>query len=196
MFTQSLARIVSALMFCALSPAALAQWTINSDLSRLSFVSMKATHIAEVHKFSRFSGGLDENGNIDIEVNLASLETLIPIRNERMLEFLFETASFPTATITGRIDPNAINALKPGEVAILAVETMVTLKQRNTPITTEVLVSKHSDRVVVTSLQPIVLNTSALGLDDGVEKLRELAGLPSISQSVPVSLVMTFDAGA
>jgi hypothetical protein len=31
-------------------------------------------------------------------------------------------------------------------------------------------------------------------LSEGVEKLRELAGLPSISQSVPVSLVMTFDA--
>lgn len=195
MLTQPLVRILSALLLCTLTPVAFAQWTINSDLSRLSFVSVKATHIAEVHKFSHFEGGLADNGSINVEINLASLDTLIPIRNERMLEFLFDAATYPTAKITGRVDPAAIKALKSGEVAILAVEVMVTLKDRQTPITTEVLVSKHDKRVVVTSLQPIVLNTSSLGLTAGVEKLRELAGLPSISQSVPVSLVMTFDAG-
>ena len=195
MLTQSLVRLFTALLLCTTTPAALAQWTINSDLSRLSFVSMKATHIAEVHKFTQFEGGLADNGAINIEINLASLDTLIPIRNERMLEFLFEAATYPTVTITGRVDPMAVKALKSGEVAILAVEAMVTLKDSQTPITTEVLVSKHDNRVVVTSLQPIVLNTSSLGLSEGVEKLQALAGLPSISQSVPVSLVMTFDAG-
>jgi hypothetical protein len=63
------------------------------------------------------------------------------------------------------------------------------------PITTEVLVSKHSDYVVVANLQPIVLNTASLGLGDGVEKLRELAGLPNITQAVPVTFVITFDNG-
>jgi hypothetical protein len=195
MLTQPLVRILAALLLCTLTPVAFAQWTINSDLSRLSFVSVKATHIAEVHKFSQFEGGLADNGTINVEINLASLDTLIPIRNERILEFLFDAATYPTATITGRVDPAAIKALKSGEVAILAVEVMVTLKESQTPITTEVLVSKHDKRVVVTSLQPVVLNTSSLGLTAGVEKLRELAGLPNISQSVPVSLVMTFDAG-
>lgn len=155
---------------------------------------MKATHIAEVHKFSKFSGGLADSGAIDVEINLASLDTLIPIRNERMLEFLFEAATYPTATISGQVDPAAIKALQSGEVAILAIEAMVTIKDSQTPVTTEVLVSRHDNRVVVTSLQPVVLNTASLGLSAGVEKLRELAGLPSISQSVPVSLVMTFDA--
>jgi polyisoprenoid-binding protein YceI len=194
MLNQPLARLFTVLLLCATAPAALANWTVNSDLSRLSFVSMKATHIAEVHKFSRFAGGLADSGAIDVEINLASLDTLIPIRNERMLEFLFEAATYPTATISGQIDPAAIKALQSGEVAILAIEAMVTIKDSQTPVTTEVLVSKHDSRVVVTSLQPVVLNTTSLGLSEGVEKLRELAGLPSISQSVPVSLVMTFDA--
>ena len=195
MFTEMLARIFIALLLCAVTPTALAQWNINSDLSRVSFVSVKATHIAEVHHFSKFSGGLADNGTIDININLASLETFIPIRNERMLEFLFETVSYPSAKITGHVDPAAMKNLSPGEVTIMDVEAVVTLRDRQTPVTTEVLVSKHEGRVVVSTLQPIVLNSSALGLADGVEKLRELAGLPNISQSVPVSLVLTFDTG-
>ena len=194
MLIQPLARLFTVLLLCTSAPAAFANWTVNSDLSRLSFVSMKATHIAEVHRFSTFAGGLADSGAIDVEINLASLDTLIPIRNDRMLEFLFEAATYPTATISGQVDPAAIKALKSGEVAILAIEAMVTIKDSQIPITTEVLVSKHASRVVVASLQPIVLNTASLGLSEGVEKLRELAGLPSISQSVPVSLVMTFDA--
>ena len=195
MFTQPLAKLLTAVILSAAAPATWAQWSVNNDLSRLSFISVKATHIAEVHKFSRLSGGIADNGKVAVDIELASIDTLIPIRNERMLEFLFDAANFPKASIHAQLDPTGLNKLAVGEVTIMALEATLTVKERQMPITTEVLVSKHSDYVVVANLQPIVLNTASLGLGDGVEKLRELAGLPNITQAVPVTFVITFDNG-
>jgi hypothetical protein len=39
----------------------------------------------------------------------------------------------------------------------------------------------------------VIVNAANLGLADGLEKLREIAGLPSISKAVPVSFVLVFE---
>ena len=46
--------------------------------------------------------------------------------------------------------------------------------------------------VSVTTVAPIVVNANALELVTGIEALREVAGLPSISYSVPVTFSLTF----
>ena len=50
---------------------------------------------------------------------------------------------------------------------------------------------RSGDRLLVTSSQPVVVDAGALGLDEGVERLREIAGLPSITPAVPVSFRLT-----
>ena len=40
-----------------------------------------------------------------------------------------------------------------------------------------------------------IINADAVSLADGVEQLREIAGLPSISKAVPVSFVLQFVGG-
>ena len=75
----------------ALSAAASAQWSLDLDNSQLSFVTVKAEHIAEVHSFSRLEGQIDAAGNARISIDLSSVETGIAIRNERMQSMLFET---------------------------------------------------------------------------------------------------------
>lgn len=184
--------IVSAALL-TLSTGAFADWTLNNDLSRLSFISIKATDIGEVHKFTQLSGKIGVDGSAAVIINLASADTLIPARDERMREFLFETEIFPSAEITVALDGESLNILRIGEVQIMAIEANLEIKDKQIPITAEVLVSKVGhDTLVVTALQPIMMTAAALGLSDGVEKLRELAGLPSISQAVPVNFVFTF----
>jgi hypothetical protein len=46
--------------------------------------------------------------------------------------------------------------------------------------------------VMVASTKPLVIDAAKFGMSDGVEKLREIAGLDSISNAVPVNFVMTF----
>jgi len=47
-------------------------------------------------------------------------------------------------------------------------------------------------KLVVSSMKPIIINAQRFALVDGVKKLQELAGLPSISNAVPLSFVLSF----
>ena len=76
-----------------LSPATWADWTLDNAGSRLSFVSIKATNVAEVHTFDALSGSVGGDGHARVVIQLASVNTLIPIRDERMREMLFQTAT-------------------------------------------------------------------------------------------------------
>jgi hypothetical protein len=48
---------------------------------------------------------------------------------------------------------------------------------------------------MVAATKPLIVDATKFGLSDGIEKLREIAGLSSISHAVPVTFVMTFVAG-
>lgn len=177
----------------SVSGEAAAAWTLNNDLSRLSFVSIKATDIGEVHKFTQLSGGITD-GKVSVSINLASVDTLIPIRDERMQKVLFETEIFPSAEISAAINQKTLEELAAGSVATLAVEANLALKGQTVPLTAQLLAVRAAEnKVVIASLQPVLLTAAATGLSDGVEKLREIAGLPNISQAVPVSFVLTFE---
>jgi hypothetical protein len=50
----------------------------------------------------------------------------------------------------------------------------------------------NDSTVMVASSQPLIVDAAKFGMSEGVEKLREIAGLASISNAVPVTFVMTF----
>ena len=62
-------------------------------------------------------------------------------------------------------------------------------------LTIEMTVARLSEsRVMAVSQKPMIVNASQVGLLEGVERLRAVAGLPTISPAVPVTFVLTFDA--
>ena len=171
-----------------------AEWTLDNDSSRISFVSTKAGSAAEVHGFEAVDGRVDENGRATITIDLNSVNTAVPIRDERMRTLLFETAENPTATLAANVDMSAVNALEPGQEAAMVAEGRLMLRGMVVSLTIDMAVARLSDtRVLVASRKPLVINAGQLGLLDGVEKLREVVGLPSISPAVPVSFVLAFD---
>ena len=61
------------------------------------------------------------------------------------------------------------------------------------PSTSPMAIARLSDsRVLVSSLKPVIVNAGVFDLANGIEELRELAGLPAISKAVPVSFVLMF----
>jgi len=52
-------------------------------------------------------------------------------------------------------------------------------------------VGDHS--LLVTTNRPVIVNAWEFALGEGVEALRAIAGLDSISMGVPVSFVLAFD---
>jgi polyisoprenoid-binding protein YceI len=171
-----------------------ADWTLANDESRISFVTTKAGQIAEVHRFHSVDGMIDDAGNVRVTIDLSSVDTLIPIRDERMRDILFEVAQFPEATLTGKVDMAVLDGLADGETTTVGVEGALAMHGETLSLTLEFHVARLSgSRVVASTLQPVVVNASQVALVEGVEELREIAGLPSISPAVPVTAVLTFN---
>ena len=177
-----------------LAAPAHADWKLANDTSRVSFVTTKAGQIAEAHTFHSLSGMIDGSGNVTVDIDLTSVDTMIPVRDERMREVLFQTGQFPKATLTAKVDADAIADMRDGQAHEMSVDGMLAMHGKTLPVTLDVLVSKlRRTRIVVATMKPVIVTAAQLDLADGVEELRNLAGLPSISPAVPVSVVLTFD---
>lgn len=180
----------------ALASQAQADWTLDNSGSQLAFISTKAMDVAEVHTFSELSGSVGSDGHARVVIQLASVDTLIPIRDERMREVLFQTELFPTATVDARLDIARLQQLPVSTSEVLTTEILLNLGESQQPLIAELMITRvAADRILVTTLKPLVVNAAMLDLTDEVEALREIAGLPSISKAVPVTFVLQFVAG-
>jgi len=178
-----------------LAGAANAAWTLNNDASRLSFISIKKDTVAEVHKFTHLSGSVDDEGGVDVTIQLASVDTAVPIRDERMRDILFQTNLFPTASVTAKVDPAEFTGLVAGQFRNTETEITVSLHGESKQYKAAVSVVKlRGGSLMVSSVYPIIVNAGDFELAKGVEELRKLADLPAISTAVPVSLLLVFDA--
>jgi len=173
--------------------SALAGWSMDPERSHLAFMSIKAKDVAEVHSFTEMAGSIADDGQVTVSMMLDSVETLIPIRNERMREFLFDTTDYKDATLTAKVDPAVIADMKPGDIAQVTAEGTLSMHGATQPMVLNMQAAKVADgTVMVASTKPLVIDAANFGMSDGVEKLREIAGLDSISNAVPVIFVMTF----
>ena len=183
-------RIAAMFATLAVSPA-YADWVLDNDASRLSYVTTKANVAAEVKHFSQLTGEIGAGGSATVTIDLDSVDTAVEIRDGRMREILFETDEFPTATITAKIDPELLNSAAPGSISVVMAEAIVNLRGMDVSMTFEATVVRLDDQnLLVTATKPVIVNASQFGLLDGIEKLREIAGLPSISPAGPVSFVL------
>lgn len=187
-----LAALVSSVLFVS---AAQAHWSLDNEASSLSFVTVKAEHVAEAHSFDRLSGTIGDNGDVEITIELASVNTMIQIRNERMQEMLFETNMFPEATISGSIDLDALTDMDAGASTARQIDFELSLHGQSVALAADVQITRTGEGVVVSTLKPIIVMSDAFALTAGVEKLREVAGLPSISRAGPVSFTVVFEQG-
>lgn len=171
----------------------LGAWTLENEASQVSFVSVKAGDAGEVHRFTQMSGVLADNGNASVIIQLASVDTLIPLRDERMREMLFQTELFPTASLSASIDMDVLNAIEPGESIDINANLRLDLRNQHVELPAEMIVARLGNRkLMVSSRKPVIVNAASVDLVDGIEALREVANLPSISKAVPVSFVLTF----
>ena len=175
--------------------SAQAHWSLDNQASTLSFVTVKADHVAEVHTFDVMSGTIGDAGELEISIELASVNTLIPIRNERMQAMLFETSLFPDATISASVDIEALAGLAAGATQMLQVEFTLAMHGNSKSYMADVLVSRLQGGIVASTVKPIIVTADSYGFVTGVEALREVAGLPSISRAVPVSFTVVFNQG-
>ncbi|MCR3835301.1 DUF2846 domain-containing protein [Pseudomonas aeruginosa] len=71
-----------------------AAWYLDYESSRLSFISTKNATLSEVGRFLVMHGKVDDKGQARLRVELDSVSTDIPLRDERIREHQFETGSY------------------------------------------------------------------------------------------------------
>ncbi|WOE73893.1 YceI family protein [Alterisphingorhabdus coralli] len=168
-------------------------WTLVPESSQIAFVSIKAGNVGEAHSFKTESGVVDGTGKAEISIDLSSVDTAVDIRDERMREFLFQVDQFPSATITAQIDPETMKTLDIGEQQIASTELSLSLHGIEADFDSDLAVTRISEnRVLVETTKPVIIDATQFALGDGLEKLRELAELPSISPAVPVTATLIF----
>lgn len=175
------------------APVIEGDWALDPAGSRLSYVSIKAGEVAEANRFEALSGSVAADGTASLDIDLASVETGVDIRNERMREIFFAVTDNPKAIVTAKLDPAAFAGLAVGQSLTRPLKANVTIKGASSDVETEVLVTRVADdRVTVVPTAPVIITTDMFELTDELGELRALAQLPSITPAVPVTFSLAF----
>lgn len=168
-------------------------WTLDGAASTVAFGSIKKDKIGESHHFSGLSGTV-KGGDVTVEIDLSSVETWIDKRNVRMVEHVFKNA--PTAVLSAKIDAAALDGLAVGDMSEIEIAGSLLLGSIEVPIETDMIVVRLSEkRVMAVTAEMIWVSTADAGIDGGVDMLQQLAKLPSITRTFPVTLRLVFDHG-
>jgi hypothetical protein len=169
------------------------EWVVDTKNSHVGFASVKNKTIAENHRLTGLTGSVGSDGEALVNIDLATVETLVPIRNERIREILFDVANFPSATIQTKLDMDQINSISSGETEGLRIPLSIGLKSIKISKSVMVNVVRSGENIYdVASADPIMIRASDFSLLDGVKTLKEMAGLQSIEPVVPVTFNLRF----
>lgn len=178
------------------SMSAQAAWQLDVESSRLTFVTTKVTNVAEVNRFRSLRGSVSDGGKVQLQVLLETVDSGIPLRDERLRKQLFEVDKFASAQISAQLDIAPLLTLASGAQMELRLPLTVSLHGHSQAYSSELLVTRLDDRrFQVVTLAPLVLNAEDFGLAEGIAALRQLSGLKNISLAVPVSAVLIFTDG-
>jgi polyisoprenoid-binding protein YceI len=178
-----------------LSGAAQADWALDGAASSFYYVTSKAAAISEVNTFSGLSGAIADDGTATLKIDLASVNTAIEIRDQRMREIAFRVSEFPSAEVSVKVDTAALDAMAPGTLAARSTYTAsVSLHGVTKELSADLqLVKLDADTVLVQLARPLLVAAGDFGLAEGVEELRTIANLPSINPQVVVDFSLVYN---
>ncbi len=166
-------------------------WVVVSDESHLSFVSIKKNNIGESHTISEVSGQIVD-GEATVTLNPNSVESRVPIRNDRMREFLFETNLYPSIVIKAQVN-EILEKLKIGTSIVADLEATLNMHGQSLPVLLNVRVGKLTDKkVTVSSVMPVLIRAADFKMVEGIQKLSSLVNGLQIAESIPVSFSLVF----
>jgi len=168
------------------------KYAVDSNNSVVNFSTIKKQYVVEPAVFKRIEGTISDSGDIEISIDLNSIDTNIPIRNTRIEELFFKIIKFPRATIRTKIDMKKIKSIS----HYRKMEIPATLEFYGKPkeIKLNILVAKtYRSRLLITSMQPIIINADDYGIPaENLVKLAKTVGGLSISNKAAVNFVLTF----
>ncbi len=183
--------IYSLILFCL--PVDAADWQLNRERSSISYLSSKQATaetplMFESNLFREFSGTIDGT-QVELVVELDSLDTKVPIRDERVAEHVFLSKQYPQAIVSATVDD--IEQLSYERKQISATLTM---RGQSRDLQAEVIIERSDPKTLrIQTTTPVLVNANAYGMLDGFAILKQLVGLMQIPTTIPVSLHLVFE---
>ena len=175
------------------SSAAYADWILDAENSNISYGTVKNDMIGENNTFKTISGHLNNDGQIDIEIDLSSIDTLIEIRDGRMRDIVFKVSENATAKLSGEIDLKAYDNQEIGTSRIIETTVSLELVGQKLEHDVKLLVTRLAkNKVMVTPHGVMFIDADDYDLVDAIEILRNLAGLDSIASVISMGFYLTF----
>ncbi|ELA08663.1 hypothetical protein MOMA_08896 [Moraxella macacae 0408225] len=171
-------------------PTDIVEWALKT--ADIVFTSTKTdvngNNIPETGRFTDYSAVLDKQGNLNMKINLASVDTDIAIRDQRLVEWLFETDKFATAVISADLDPATINNLPLNSPLTLTQPIKLEMHGQQADLVGELTITRTgSHTIVVETQKPIEINIESFNMTEGLERLRDVMALAGINVTVPVT---------
>ncbi|MFT6407418.1 MAG: polyisoprenoid-binding protein YceI [Arenicella sp.] len=169
------------------------QWALDSANSRVNFISIKKGNIGESHIFTDVSGTIN-GGTASIVIKPDSVDTRVPIRNQRMRDFLFETGIYPSIEVGADVN-SLLSQLEVGSSLIASVPASLSMHGVSKDLDLQLRINKLSpSSLIVSSTQPVLIRAADYNMIDGIAKLSTLVNNLAIAESVPVSFSLQFTA--
>lgn len=179
------------------TPTPSIEWELNSEQSRLNFVTTKKLHAVESHTFGSLDGLVDSEGLAVLQIDLNSVDTNVALRDQRMRDIFFETFTYPIAEAVTQIDLGSLEALNVGQQRVQALDVNLNLHGITTTLSTSLVFQRLDSRTaLVRTNKPVVIDALDFGFAQGLAELKSLANLSSISSAVPVDLFLIFNTAA
>lgn len=167
-----------------------ADWTLkNADIIFSSTkIDSKGNHIEEMGNFTEYSAFFNKKGQFKLEIDLASVNTNIIIRDQRIRDWLFETETFTTASITSNLDAEQINQLKLNESIQITQPITLDLHGIQSNLDADLIITRIEPSILsVKTNQPVILSVANFGMKDGLQKMTEVMNLSEILPDIPIT---------
>ena len=164
---------------------------LDSDLSRVSFATIKLQYIVEPASISGLTGQLDASGKVDVNIPLGNIQTGIDIRNQRLNDLFFNSKLYPSVSVSVQL-PKTL--LSDGQVVKqMDLGARVRLFGTEKTLTFKVNVVKTGDIIAVSTVQPTIVSGSTFGIPSAnLAALAKTVGGIGISDTVPVTFSLVF----
>ena len=175
-------------------------YQVDTAQSSVQFVTTKAGQpgvggISEVQSFKRYSGGMTADGRVSFDIDLASVDTGVGIRDERMRTMLFMVQASPQARFTAQIDAAVARALPAAAFSDIELKGNLALAGQTRPVDAKLRITRLAGGALqVATRAPIVVDANQYGMKAGVEALREVMGLNFLASVAPVSFTLVLNA--
>lgn len=171
----------------------LADWRVDAESSRVSFIATKNARQTDVGRFYGLLGGVDAAGSVRVQIELDSLRSGSMVQDQRLRKELMETSRYAFAEVSSAVVLPRILNLAPGAQMELQLPATLSLHGVKKSLDMELMVTRlDQHRFQIVTLTPVVIDLTDFGLATALETLRSSVGLSTISLSVPVSAVLIF----